>query len=140
MLSEDGNIGGELTINAVRTDDVLRIYFNITYTFLKDVSFKRLALFQYDSDRYQANFFRRFACGDGDKILLDTAFVTDDGIENGYNSHYERFADAGKEPWFYFYDTPQRATPVTKNFRTDTKRSVTIKTPLSLLCSENTTP
>lgn len=111
MLSEDGNIGGELTINAVRTDDVLRIYFNITYTFLKDVSFKRLALFQYDSDRYQANFFRRFACGDGDKILLDTAFVTDDGIENGYNSHYERFADAGKEPWFYFYDTPQKGDP-----------------------------
>lgn len=107
LKTKDGKIGADLTINNVRTDDVLKIYFNIEYSFLADVEYSRLALFQFDTERYQANLFRKLAHGDGDKLLDDITFIEDESIQNGYNSHYERSKAAGKEPWFYFYDSPE---------------------------------
>ena len=107
LKTKDGKIAADLTINNVRTDDVLKIYFNIDYRFLKDTEYSRLALFQFDTDRYQANLFRKMAHGDGDTVLEDIALEEEDAMQNGYNPRYARCKEAGKEPWFYFYDQPE---------------------------------
>lgn len=108
LKTKDGKIAASLIINNVRTDDVLKIYFNVEYFFLEDTEYKRLALFQYDTERYQANLFRKLAHGEGSRILEEINFKEDETQKNGYNSNYESCRAAGKESWFYFYDLPEK--------------------------------
>ena len=107
LKTKDGKIEALLSINNVRTDDVLKVFFNIDYFFAEDTEYSRLALFQYDSERYQGNLFRKLAHGDGDRLLENLTFEEDRTLQNGYNSHYERCKAAGKAPWFYLYDSPE---------------------------------
>ena len=109
-VSSDRKIACEYKINGMRTDDVTRILFRVRYDFLEDVDFQRLAFFQYDSERYETNLFRRFAVGNAAGVLADEAYRPDEGMESGYPAGYPRRARlSGEDCWFFWYDLPKGA-------------------------------
>lgn len=70
-LTSDGKIQFELTANLPRTDDVSRAYHTFKYTFLEDVTFDRLAFYQFGGDDYNDNHYGSMAVGnDGGSVEL----------------------------------------------------------------------
>ncbi len=62
-LSLDGKIEYEFTANLPRTNDVSRVYHTFKYTFLEDVTFERLAFYQFGGDDYNDNHYDSMAVG-----------------------------------------------------------------------------
>ena len=99
----DGKIHTEITSNLVRTDDVNRVYFTVNYTFVEDVDFMRMTLFQYNTNRYQQDYFQKYAYGNAEKIIRSEA-------QERYSQIYcedsepQQLDIAGENPWFYLYD------------------------------------
>lgn len=103
-ISRDGNIEAEIITQMGRTDDVVRTYYHLKYSFIKDTTFERLALFQMAADRYGDNRFRRFAYGNKNEVLFDES-VPDSGLP-GYQNVNDRFIETkGNCPWFMLYDS-----------------------------------
>lgn len=65
-ITEDGKIAYEITVHLPRTDDVSKAYHTFKYTFLEDVSFDRLAFYQFGADNYNDNHFDTMAVGNDD--------------------------------------------------------------------------
>lgn len=65
-LTSDGKIQFELTANLPRTNDVSRAYHTFKYTFLEDVTFDRLAFYQFGGDDYNDNHYDCMAVGNND--------------------------------------------------------------------------
>jgi hypothetical protein len=86
-----------------RTDDLVRTWYHLDYTFLQDVTYDRLALFQMAADDYGDNGFALAAWGNA-AGLLDQRTVTDHKT-TGYASASDRGLPlTGASPWVMLYD------------------------------------
>jgi hypothetical protein len=102
--SRDGKIEASIATQLGRTDDLVRAYYHLTYTFLEDVAYDRLALFQVAADRYGDNGFSRYAYGNGAQVVFDEE-VSSHGT-NGYASTADRgIALEGEAPWVMLYSS-----------------------------------
>ena len=63
-VTSDGKIKTNININLGRTDDIVRNYYTIEYTFLEDVEYTRLSLFKMGADNYNDNSFTNYCYGD----------------------------------------------------------------------------
>ena len=102
----DNRVEMNFTMQLGRTDDVVRAYYTVEATFLKDVEYERLALFQTAADGYSDNSFRRFAYStDGTEISFDGETG---GWKTGYRSEEDRFIPAETGCWFFLYGSSNR--------------------------------
>lgn len=99
-ITGDGAIETGITINMGRTDDVVRVYYTIQYTFLKDTTPKRLSFFKLCADQYADNSFTRYALGDENGVIQEDA----DAI-GGSSGYRDKFAStvSGEDFWFTLY-------------------------------------
>jgi hypothetical protein len=101
-VSRDGKIQAELSTQLGRTDDMVRAYYHLEYTFLEDVNYDRLALFQVAADRYSDNGFTRYAYGDESGVTFDETII--DHVTTGYVSSADRGIElSGDTPWVMLY-------------------------------------
>ncbi|MDG1478580.1 MAG: hypothetical protein P8R54_03270 [Myxococcota bacterium] len=101
-VSRDGKIEARLTTQLGRTDDLIRVYYHMEYTFLEDVTYDRLALFQVAADRYSDNGFTRYAYGDATGTLFDADINSH--ATTGYAAESDRgIALTGESPWVMLY-------------------------------------
>jgi hypothetical protein len=85
------------------TDDLVRVAYDLDYTFLDDVAYDRLAFFQVAADSYGDNGFARYAAGNAAGVLFDEP-VPDHGM-TGYPSDGDRGLPLeGDAPWVMLYD------------------------------------
>lgn len=102
--TSDGKIYTQITANLLRTDDVTRIYYTVDYTFLENVDFTRMTLFQYATERYQQDYYRKYAYGNADGVIFDG------DQQVGYTDSFctdivpQQMDVAGEDPWFFLYD------------------------------------
>jgi hypothetical protein len=102
-LSRDGKIEATITTQLGRTDDLVRAYYHLEYTFLEDVNYNRLALFQMAADRYGDNGFTHYAYGNEYGTDFDS-IVPGHGT-SGYASESDRgLVMDGDSPWVMLYD------------------------------------
>jgi hypothetical protein len=102
--SRDGKIEAKIETQLGRTDDLVRAYYHLTYTFLEDVTYDRLALFQIAADRYSDNGFTQYAYGNASEVVFDET------IPNHGATHYGSESDRGipldgEAPWVMLYDS-----------------------------------
>ena len=107
-VSTDGKIEAHLTSQLGRTDDLVRNYYHLEYTFLEDVRYNRLAFFQMAADRYGDNGYTRYAYGNVDGLFCDGDECSDKGVPNhnttGYASPVDRGIPLpGDAPWVMLY-------------------------------------
>jgi hypothetical protein len=101
-VTADGKIEARISTQLGRTDDLVRAWYHLSYTFLEDVTYDRLALFQVAADRYGDNGFTRAAYGNEAGVTVDVE-VTDHGT-TGYASDSDRgIALEGESPWAMLY-------------------------------------
>jgi hypothetical protein len=102
--SADGKIEAKISTQLGRTDDLVRAYYHLEYTFLEDVNYDRLALFQVAADRYSDNGFSRYAYGDASSVTLDHE-ISSHGT-TGYASDADRgITLTGDSPWVMLYQS-----------------------------------
>lgn len=102
-ITSDGKVKADIRVNLVRTDDVTRVLFNLTYTFLEDTEFSRLTFFQYATERYQANYYQKYAYGNGASVIESGSLPT--GNNEFLDDLTEQKKDvSGKDAWFMLYD------------------------------------
>ena len=100
--TRDGKITEKISTQLGRTDDLVRVYYHLTYTFLEDVSYNRLAFFQVAADRYADNGFTRYAYGNENGVTVDQE-ITSHGT-TGYESESDRGIQLpGNAPWVMLY-------------------------------------
>ena len=105
--SRDGKIDVKIKTQLGRTDDLVRVYYQLEYNFIQDVTYDRLAFFQMPADGYADNGYTRFAYGNETGVTLDQE-ITDHGT-TGYPSDEARGIQLpGDSPWvmLYAYDPP----------------------------------
>ena len=106
-VSTDGRIEGRIRARLGRTDDLVRVYYQLEYRFLQDVTYDRLAFFQMSADNYGDNTFTRYAYGNAAGALVD--LPVPDHRTTGYARPEDRgIALPGDAPWVALYG----ATPV----------------------------
>lgn len=106
-VSTDGRIEGRIRARLGRTDDLVRVYYQLEYRFLQDVEYGRLAFFQMAADGYGDNSFTRYAYGNEAGTLFDAAVP--DHRTTGYARPEDRGIPLpGDSPWVTLYG----ATPV----------------------------
>ena len=102
-ITSDGKIKTDIRVNLVRTDDVTRVLFNLSYTFLEDTDFSRLTFFQYASERYQSNYFKKYAYGNGAGVIESGSLP--EGNNEFLDDLTEQKTDVtGGDAWFMLYD------------------------------------
>jgi poly(3-hydroxybutyrate) depolymerase len=113
-VTTDGRIRAKIRTQLGRTDDLVRVYYHLEYTFLDDVTYDRLAFFQMSADRYGDNWFTRYAYGNAQGVTTDAA-VPDHGT-TGYAQDADRgIALSGQAPWVMLYASTQDAPPLPEN-------------------------
>ncbi len=102
-ITRDGKVQARIATQLGRTDDLVRAYYHLEYTFLEDVEYQRLAFFQVAADRYGDNGFTRHAYGNASGVLFDES-IADHGT-TGYASAADRGIELpGQNPWVMLYD------------------------------------
>ena len=99
-ITDNGKIAAEIGINLGRTDDIVRNYYTIKYTFLEDVEFGRLSLFKIAADAYSDNFYTKYAYGDANGITEENISMSG---QDGYRT--ETKDAAGDDFWFVLYNS-----------------------------------
>ena len=100
--TRDEKIEVKITTQLGRTDDLVRVYYHLDYTFFQEVSYDRLAFFQVAADRYADNGFTRFAYGNETGVSLDQE-IAEHGT-TGYPSEEARGIElSGNSPWVMLY-------------------------------------
>ena len=103
-ISRDQKIEARITTQLGRTDDLVRAYYHLEYTFLEDVTYHRLALFQMAADRYGDNGFTRYAFGNESGVIFDQDVLNHGAT--GYASGTDRgIAIPGESPWVMLYNS-----------------------------------
>ncbi len=101
-VTSDGRIRVDATPHLVASDDLVRTYIHLSFEFLEDVNYDRLAFFQVAADNYADNDFRQMAWGNATGTLHDTTVRTNP--TRGYGSDADRGIElAGDEPWVFLY-------------------------------------
>lgn len=111
-LTSDGKIKMDFRTNLLRSDDVTRVLFNIDYTFTEDTEFSRMTFFQYGSERYQANYFQKYAFGNSNEII-ESGEIPAGEFEFLNSSTEQKKSITGDNPWFMVHDF--RGTSRTEN-------------------------
>lgn len=102
-VSSDGRIQADVRTQLGGANDLLRVYYQLDYTFLEDVSYDRLAFFQIAADDYSDNGFTHYAYGNAAGVVYDQT-VPNHGT-TGYASDADRgIALEGEAPWVMLYD------------------------------------
>jgi len=102
--SRDNKIEARISTHLGRTDDLVRAYYRLEYTFLEDVNYDRLALFQVAADRYADNGFTQYAYGNENGVAFDE--VVPNHQTTGYASESDRGIPLpGDSPWVMLYDS-----------------------------------
>ncbi len=102
-ITTDGRIEARATPHLVASDDLVRTYVHLSFTFLEDVTYDRLAFFQVAADNYADNGFSMMAWGNASGVEADTPVRT--STTRGYDSDTDRgIALAGDDPWVFLYD------------------------------------
>ncbi len=113
-VSTDGRIEGRIRTQLGRTDDLVRVYYHLDYTFLQDVRYERLAFFQMAADNYGDNGFTRYAYGNEAGVMADAAVPA--VAATGYASDDARgIALPGVAPWVMLYANSWNAAPLPEN-------------------------
>jgi hypothetical protein len=103
-VSRDGKIEAKISTQLGRTDDLVRVYYHLHYTFLEEVTYDRLAFFQMAADRYSDNGFARYAYGNASGVTFDAEVP--DHKTTGYASESDRGIPLpGEAPWVMLYDS-----------------------------------
>ena len=103
-ISRDEKIEARISTQLGRTNDLIRAYYHLEYTFLADVTYDRLALFQVAADRYADNGFTRYAYGNESGVAFDALIV--DHQTTGYAAESDRgIPMPGESPWVMLYDS-----------------------------------
>lgn len=114
-VSSDGRIEADVRTQLGATDDLVRVYYDLSYTFLDDVAYDRLAFFQFAADSYADNGFQRFAYGNADGTVFD-APVPNHGT-TGYASAADRgIALEGESPWVFLYDNTRAVDSIPETY------------------------
>ena len=114
-VSRDEKIETRVSTQLGRTDDLVRAYYHLEYTFLEDVNYDRLALFQIAADRYGRNGFTQYAYGYGTDVIFDGE-VPAHGT-TGYASEADRGIPlTGDNPWVMLYDNSRSDGNLPENF------------------------
>ena len=102
-VSSDGRIQADVRVQMGATDDLVRVWYQLDYTFLQDVAYDRLAFFQMAADSYGDNGFAQYAAGTAVGVQLDEV-VLDHGT-TVYASDADRGIPlTGDAPWVMLYD------------------------------------
>ena len=102
-VSTDGRIQGVIRVQMGATDDLVRAWYQLEYTFLEDVEYDRLAFFQIAADRYADNGFQRYAYGNSDGVILEEE--TPYHRTTGYASNDDRGIRVdGEAPWVMLFE------------------------------------
>jgi hypothetical protein len=103
-ISADGKVEGSISTQLGRTDDLVRVYYHLSYTFLQDTTYDRLALFQMAADGYADNGFTRYAYGNASEVLWDA--TVPDHQSTGYASEADRgIPVSGGAAWGMLYSS-----------------------------------
>lgn len=106
-ISSDEAIQGNIRTQLSSSNDILRCYYILNYTFLMNVNYNRLSFFQFAADNYADNGYSRYAYGnettvafDGDVPALNV---------NDYTSNANRgISLPGASPWVLLYKSTKR--------------------------------
>jgi hypothetical protein len=110
-VSTDGRIDARIRTQLGRTNDLVRVYYHLDYTFLQDVRYDRLAFFQVAADNYGDNGFTRYAYGNDQGVTLDAAVPA--AAATGYASDDARgIALPGTAPWVMLYANTWNTPPL----------------------------
>ena len=102
-VTTDGKIEAEVRLQMGATDDLVRVWYHLNYTFLEDVAYTRLAFFQVAADNYGDNGFAHYAAGNADGVLFDLDVL--DHQTTGYAFDSDRGIPlTGDSPWVMLYD------------------------------------
>ncbi len=102
-VTTDGRIKASATPHLIASDDLVRTYIHLSFEFLEDVTYDRLAFFQVAADNYSDNGFQYMAYGNASGVMADTAVRT--STTRGYASDGDRGIEvAGDDPWVFLYD------------------------------------
>lgn len=101
-ITADGKIEAHIRTRLGRTDDMVRAYYDLEYTFHEEITYERLALFQVAADNYSDNGFTRLAHGNATTVVFDDIMVPTGSV--GYASDNDRgIALNGESPWVMLY-------------------------------------
>ncbi len=101
-VSTDGAIQGDIRTQLVASDDMVRAYYHLNYTFLKDVDYHTLAFFQVAADNYADNGYTRYAYGDAKGKSFEAQVPAHS--KTGYISNKDRgIAIKGSAPWVLLF-------------------------------------
>ncbi len=102
-VSADGAIEASIRVQMGATDDLVRAWYQLDYTFLQDVAYDRLAFFQVAADNYSDNGFAGYAWGNAAGVAFDGQVPDHDEV--GYASDADRGIPLeGTSPWVLLYD------------------------------------
>ena len=102
-ITSDGRISANIGVQMGRTDDLVRTYYHLEYTFNEDVRYDRLAFFQMAADNYGDNGFASVAWGNGSEVVERRDIP--DHRTTGYAGADDRGIPlVGDSPWVMLYD------------------------------------
>ena len=108
-VSSDGRIRVDARTRLVASDDLVRTYLDLSFRFLDDVAYDRLAFFQIAADNYADNLFSTLAWGNRDGAIDVQPVRT--STTRGYASADDRGIPLpGDEPWVFLFDN-QKVVP-----------------------------
>jgi hypothetical protein len=114
-VSCDGRIHADVRTQLGATDDLVRVYYDLTYTFVEDVLYDRLAFFQFAADNYADNGFQRYAYGNAGGTTFD-APVPNHGT-TGYATAADRgIALEGDSPWVLLYENTRAVDSIPETY------------------------
>ena len=104
-ISYLNEIQSNIRLQLVSSNDILRSYYTLDYTFLKDVSYERLAFFKIAADGYMDNGFSRYAYTTNNTIA---DFLNPYANSNNYAKNADRgipLSNSGSSPWVLLYNS-----------------------------------
>ncbi|MAA80096.1 MAG: hypothetical protein CL916_12645, partial [Deltaproteobacteria bacterium] len=103
-ITNDEKVAATMQTHLGRTDDVVRSFYHVSYTFLEDVSYNRIAFFQVAADRYGDNGFTQAAYGNASTVATEKSIPSSGST--GYASTSDRgIALTGDAPWVFLYNS-----------------------------------
>lgn len=102
-FTEDGNVRCEMNVILSRSDDYATMINKVTYTFLEDTEFSRLALWQLGADNYNGTKIGSIAYGTGKKVTetLDSAILAE---KTDARTYAKQLISAPVGTWVCQYD------------------------------------
>ncbi|MDR0698886.1 MAG: T9SS type A sorting domain-containing protein [Tannerella sp.] len=111
-ITADGTIEMEYKAEMARTDDAAKAIHSFKYTFLKDVTFSRLAFYQFGADEYNVGIYSKMAVGNDagivgfniDGYAFSGEFNVPKTLTNAYwvSGNMQRIEVEGDGMWFAF--------------------------------------